>query len=76
MSEQRRSTRIAAQPKKEEPPKPAAKPRKQSNKRPAAEEGADAVEEKEKPATKKVCSCVSDEGCWDACDAFEFLGKI
>lgn len=54
MSEQRRSTRIAAQPKKEEAPKPAAKPRKQPNKRPAAEEGTDAVEEKEKPATKKV----------------------
>ena len=53
-SQQRRSTRIAAQPKKEEAPKPAAKPRKQPNKRPAAEEGTDAVEEKEKPATKKV----------------------
>ena len=56
---QRRSTRIAAQPKKEEPPKPAPKPRKQSNKRPAAaEEGvAEGTEPAEKPATKKVRVC-------------------
>lgn len=61
---QRRSTRIAAQPKKEEAPKPAVKPRKPSNKRPAADgpEAAEAGAEEKKPAAKKVCrsSCFEE----------------
>ncbi|KAI0343835.1 AhpC-TSA-domain-containing protein [Trametopsis cervina] len=48
---QRRSTRLAALPKKEEVSKPAAKPRKPTNKRPAADEAKD-VEPEEKPAKK------------------------
>ena len=51
-TETRRSSRIAAQPKKEEPVKPAKPARKTSTKKREVE--ATAAEAKDEPATKKV----------------------
>ena len=57
MVETRRSSRIAAQPKTEEPPKPALAPRKPraTKKREAEVETDGAAASSEKPAAKKVC---------------------
>lgn len=56
MSESRRSTRIAALPKKDEPVQPAKPARKPSNKR-VSDAGKDASADA--PAAKKVCDCYS-----------------
>ena len=63
MSETRRSSRIAAQPKKEEPEKPAKAPRKTS-KRAADDSGVEVKAQDKAPATKKVI--VDSFETWDS----------